>query len=188
MSDNTGSRRVKSHSVPEPSGRKGVRVLGIDTSLRSTGVAVVEAVGSSLRGVEHGAFVMPANLSHSKCLDRIYSGIADIVDRTAPEAAAIEGAFYCRNVKTAMILGQVRGVAIAACAGRGVPVYEYAPRRVKQAVVGFGSADKEQVRKMVVSLLGLAEEPGEDAGDALAIAICHLHNRTGYAALMPEEI
>jgi crossover junction endodeoxyribonuclease RuvC len=165
-----------------------VRVLGIDTSLRSTGVAVVEAVGNSLRGVEHDVLAVAASASHSTCLDHLYKGIADAIDRTKPEAAAIEGAFCCRNVKTAMILGQARGVAIAACAGRGVPVYEYAPRRVKQAVVGFGSAGKGQVRKMVVSLLGLNEEPAEDAGDALAIAICHLHNRTGFAVLVPKEI
>jgi crossover junction endodeoxyribonuclease RuvC len=188
MSDDTASGRGRSVSGRQPSRSGGGRVLGIDTSLRSTGVAVVEAAGNSLRAVEHGALVMPASLSHSACLARLYRGIAEIIDCTGVEAAAVEGVFYCRNVKTAMILGQARGVAIAACAGRGVPVYEYAPRRVKQAVVGFGSAGKDQVRKMVMSLLALDEEPAEDAGDALAIAICHLHNRTGCAALMPEEI
>jgi len=115
-------------------------------------------------------------------------GVADIIDRTEPSAAAIEGVFYCKNVKTALILGEARGAAIAACAAKGLPIYEYAPRRVKQAVVGFGSASKEQVRKMVMTILALETEPQEDAGDALAIAICHLHNRTAHAALMPKGI
>jgi crossover junction endodeoxyribonuclease RuvC len=101
---------------------------------------------------------------------------------------AIEGAFFHKNAKTAMILGQARGVAIAACAARGLPIYEYAPRRVKQAVVGAGGASKDQVRQMVMAMLGLREEPQEDASDALAIAVCHLHNRTGHRALAPEPI
>ena len=102
--------------------------------------------------------------------------------------AAIEGILYSRNVKTAVALGHARGVVIAACAAAGVPVYEYAPRRVKQALVGHGGADKVQVRKMVMTLLNLADEPGEDAGDALAMAICHLHNRTRHEMLAPEAI
>ncbi|MGQ9660780.1 MAG: crossover junction endodeoxyribonuclease RuvC, partial [Kiritimatiellia bacterium] len=91
--------------------------------------------------------------------------------------AAIEGGFYCKNVRTALLLGEARGVAIAACAAHGLPVYEYAPRRVKQAIVGFGAADKVQVRRMVARLLALSREPHEDEGDALALAICHLHDR-----------
>ena len=112
----------------------------------------------------------------------------EVIDRTRPEAAAIEGIFFCKNIKTVMMLGEARGVVIAACAVKGVPVYEYAPRRVKQAVVGFGGAEKGQVARMVMSLLALREEPQEDAADALALAICHLHNRTGCAALMPKPI
>ena len=165
-----------------------IRILGIDTSLRSTGVGVVAAAGSRMAAVEYGALRASARIPVSECLTRLSRGIADIIERTRPEAAAIEGAFFSKNANTAMVLGQARGVVIAACALRGIPVYEYAPRRVKQAVVGFGGAEKEQVRKMVVSLLGLKEEPQEDAGDALALAICHLHSRTGIAALMPEPI
>lgn len=172
-----------------PNSRSGtVRVLGIDTSLRSTGVAVVEAAGSTLSAVEYGPLKNSRKAALSECLKRLDEGLCELIARTSPDAAAIEGAFYSKNARTAMILGQARGVAIAACARAGLPVYEYAPRRVKQALVGVGSASKQQVRRMVMTLLNLTEEPQEDAGDALAIAVCHLHSRSGHAALAPSEI
>lgn len=136
-----------------------------------------------MTAVEFSALRMPQRAPLSACLSNLLRGIGEVLARCAPDAVAIEGAFFFKNASTAMILGQARGVAIAVCAGKAVPVYEYAPRRVKQAVVGFGGASKEQVQKMVASLLGLREAPQEDASDALALAICHLHNRTGYAAL-----
>lgn len=108
--------------------------------------------------------------------------------RGKPDAVALEGGFFCKNVKTAVILGEARGVVIAACAGAGVPVYEYSPRRVKQAVVGFGNAGKEQVQKMVMAILRLDEKPHEDAADALAIALCHLHTVGRWADLMGKSI
>lgn len=165
-----------------------MRVLGIDTSLRSTGIGVVEARGNRLCAVEYGTIAITRAKPLSECLVQLASGLTEIIRRAEPSAAALEGVFYCKNVKTAVILGEARGVAIATCAGHGLPVYEYAPRRVKQAVVGFGAAGKEQVRKMVMTLLGLKEEPQEDAGDALAIAICHLHNAAGLSALSPKTI
>ena len=136
-----------------------VRVLGIDTSLRSTGIAVVEAQGNRLRAVEYSAIRIPASEPLSECLRHL-----------------------------AALLGSARGVAIAGCALRGIDIYEYAPRRVKQAVVGFGGASKQQVRSMMMSMLALEDEPQEDAGDALAIAVCHLHSRSGHAALQPRTI
>jgi crossover junction endodeoxyribonuclease RuvC len=165
-----------------------IRVLGIDTSLRSTGVAVVEAMGSRLTLVDYAVLTVPARARLSACLLRLQTGLADMVSRCDPQAAAIEEAFFAKNARTAMILGQARGVAIAACAARKIPVFEYAARRVKQAVVGFGAASKEQVQSMVVRQLSLTATPPEDASDAIAVAICHLHNRTGCAALMPEAI
>jgi crossover junction endodeoxyribonuclease RuvC len=144
---------------------------------------VVEACGNRLAAIEFSALRMPQRAPLSECLSNLLRGIGEILSRCAPDAVAIEGAFFCKNAATAMILGQARGVAIAACAAQAVPVYEYAPRRVKLAVVGFGGASKEQVQKMVASLLALRDDPQEDAGDALALAICHLHSRTGYAAL-----
>jgi crossover junction endodeoxyribonuclease RuvC len=165
-----------------------MRVLGIDTSLRSTGVGVVEVRGSRLVAIEQGRIHNPDRLMLSECLRRLDAGLRERIGRMQPDAAAIEDIFFCKNVRTAMILGEARGVAIAACAAAGLPVYEYAPRRVKQAVAGNGAADKVQVRKMVMSLLALEEEPQEDAGDALAIALCHLHGRSSIAALAPQPI
>ena len=165
-----------------------MRVLGIDTSLRSTGLGVVESRGNRLTAVEYGRIHNSPKLKLSECLRRLDGGIREIIARTHPEAVAIEDIFYCKNVRTAVILGEARGAAIAACAGAGLPICEYSPRRVKQALVGFGAADKSQVRKMVMAILGLAEEPQEDAGDALAIAISHLNTRTLHAALAPKPI
>jgi len=162
--------------------------LGVDTSLRSTGVGIVEALGNRLKCIEHGVIKAPRTIPLSECLHKLGTGIAGFIERSKPDAVAIEGVFFCKNVKTVLMLGEARGVVIAACAARGIPVYEYAPRRVKQAIVGFGGAEKEQVARMLMSMLALQEKPQEDAADALAIAICHLHNRTGCAALMPEPI
>lgn len=160
-----------------------MRVLGIDTSLRSTGLGVVESAGSSIRCVAHEVVRIPASRPLSGCLVEIQARIRALLAATRPDAAAIEGVFVAKNVRTTMILGQARGVAIAACAETGVPVHEYPPRRVKQALVGYGAAQKDQVGRMVERLLALPAAPPEDAADALAIAICHLHARTGYAAL-----
>jgi crossover junction endodeoxyribonuclease RuvC len=112
----------------------------------------------------------------------------DLLARTAPQAAAIEGIFYCKNVRTAVVLGEARGVVIAACAAAGVPVFEYEPRRMKQAIVGFGGATKEQVARMVVRLLGLRKEPPGDAADGLGLAICHLHSRGRITALEAKPL
>ena len=153
-----------------------MRVLGVDTSLRSSGVAVVEERGSSLVAIEYGTIKTPAGRPVSECLRRLHQSIAKLIKRHRPDQVAIEGIFYCKNVRTAVTLGQARGVVVAVCALADVPVFEYSPRKVKQAVVGYGAAEKDQVRRMVMSLLNLGRKPGEDAGDALAIAICHLHN------------
>ena len=164
------------------------RVLGIDTSLRCPGVGVVEAEGSRMRALEYGCLRMGAGLKRSECLRRASQGVRDLLLRWHPDAAVVEGAFFCRNAATAMALGEARGAVIAACAAEGVPVYEYAPRRLKQSVVGFGAASKEQVRAMVRRLLSLDGDPQEDAADALALAICHLHGVRRVAARPAEPI
>ncbi len=165
-----------------------LRVLGIDASLRGTGLGVVEAQGSRMRAVATATVRIPTRERRSECLRRIGEEVRGMIDQTAPAAAALESGFFHRNAKTADILGQVRGVVVAACADRGVPVFEYAPRRAKQAVVGYGAAEKTQVHKMLVKMLALEQEPQEDVGDALAIAVCHLHTRSGLAALAPEPV
>jgi len=163
--------------------RESIRILGIDTSLRSTGVGIIEAVGSEMRAIAYGRIYNKPKVPHSLCLKHIFEQLTDLIEKHHPDMAAIEGAFFAKNAKTAMILGQARGTAIAACAFKGLSIAEHAPRRVKQAVVGTGRAEKDQVAKMVVRLLNLSEQPQEDAADALAIAICHYHQRA-----LPEEL
>lgn len=165
-----------------------MRVLGIDASLRSTGFGMVASQAGSFRSLEYGLVRNPASRSHSECLAAIHRKVNELLEAHRPEAVALEGGFYFKNGKTALILGEVRGAVIAACALRGVPVYEYAPRRVKQSLTGAGAATKEQVGRMISAVLGLPMTPPEDAADALAIALCHCHSRTGIAALQPEPI
>ena len=165
-----------------------MRVLGIDTALRSTGFGVVESKGSRFFGIEYGTIKNPQSKLHSDCLKHIHGELVRVLDRARPEVAAIEGGFFFKNARTALVLGEARGVVIEACATFGIPVYEYSPRHVKQAVTGFGGAEKEQVSKMVVSLLGLKEVPGDDATDALAIAIAHINSQSNYLDLKPEPI
>lgn len=165
-----------------------MRVLGIDTSLRSTGVGVVDGRGSTMTAVEQGRIHNADRLLLSECLSRLDAGIRELITRTRPDVAALEDIFFCKNARTAMVLGEARGVVIAACAASGLPVFAYEPRRIKKAIAGNGAADKSQVRQMIMALLALKEEPQEDAGDALAIAVCHLHNQTSFAALEPKPI
>jgi len=160
-----------------------VRILGIDTSLRSTGVGIVEVRGSMLRAVAYGRIRNRPADPHSRCLENIFNSITNLIEEHAPDCAAIEGAFFAKNAQTAMVLGQARGVAIAACSIKGLELSEYSPRSVKSAIVGTGTAQKEQVAKMVMRLLNLSEQPQEDAADALAIAICHYHQ-----LVLPEEL
>lgn len=124
-----------------------------------------------MRALNFGLIRNSVRLRHAECLTRIYGGVQEFLEEFQPDSVAIEGIFYCKNIRTAIALGQARGAVISACGER--PVYEYAPRLVKQAVTGSGRAHKQQVVHMVVSLLGLSEEPAEDAADALAIAITH---------------
>ena len=164
------------------------RILGVDTSLRSTGVGVVEANGSRLTAVHYGTLRNPASRPLSACLLAIEDGIAELIAAHQPDAVAVEGIFYAKYARATLLLGHARGAAIAQCARLGLPVFEYEPRRVKQAVVGQGGAAKEQVQRMVKSILNLPELPTEDAADALAIAICHIQNRVRIQALGEEPI
>lgn len=160
-----------------------IRILGIDTSLRSTGVGIIEARGNDLRAVAYGRIRNRPIEPHSRCLENIFNSITELIEEHRPDCAAIEGAFFAKNPKTAMVLGQARGAAITACAIQGLALTEYSPRSVKSAVVGTGTAQKDQVAKMVMRLLNLNEQPQEDAADAIAIAICHCHQLS-----LPEEL
>ncbi len=167
---------------------KTLRVMGVDTSLRSTGVGILESVGSRMDPIYYGTIKNPPGHPLSACLLNLQDSIDTLVREHEPQAVAIEGIFYAKNVKTMMLLSHARGAIIAQCARLGLPVYEYEPRRVKMAVAGYGGAQKLQIQKMVKTLLGLSEEPQNDAADALALAITHLHNRSAFAALATAPV
>jgi crossover junction endodeoxyribonuclease RuvC len=154
-----------------------MRVLGIDCGTELTGYGVVDAGASAkLLCIDCGAIQVSPREPMPRRLERIYDGLTKLIRQHQPEQVAIEDVFYALNVKSALKLGQVRGVAMLAAATAGLEVTEYAPLSIKSAVVGYGRAEKSQVQFMVMRLLELAEPPEpEDASDALAIAICHLH-------------
>ena len=153
-----------------------MRILGIDTSLRSSGFGALESEGSRLRALEYGRIRNKPDLPLSGCLLEIRNRVSELIARHSPDVLAIEAVIYGKNAGTMLILGEARGVVIAAAAAASVPVYEYEPRRVKMAVCGNGLAEKIQVQRMVKTLLGLDELPQNDAADALAIAIAHAHS------------
>ena len=154
-----------------------MRVLGIDCGTEYTGYGVVEmAESGSLLCITFGAIKLSARHSMPARLSAIFQGLAEIIRAHQPECVAIEDVFYAVNARSALKLGQVRGVAMLAAAVAGRNVAEYAPLAIKSAVVGYGRAEKHQVQQMVTRLLNLSQVPEPpDAADALAIAICHLH-------------
>ena len=163
------------HFAPRlpPSKHCGVRIIAIDPSLRSTGFAVLESNGSQIRALEYGALKNATALRQTQCLVSIHSRIAEVIARHSPECAVFEAVIFVQSHRTAIVLGAARGAALVAAASANLPIYEYAPRRVKQSVVGRGAAQKEQVAFMVRALLGLTETPQADAADALAIGLTH---------------
>jgi crossover junction endodeoxyribonuclease RuvC len=156
-----------------------VRVLGIDPGSETTGWGVVEgdSSGQSYRLVEFGVIKLVSSATFASRLLKISRGLEEVIDRTKPDACAIEEAFYSVNPKVILKLGQVRGVALLAAERAALEIGEYSPRLVKQTVAGYGNAEKQQVQEMVRVLLALRTVPEpHDAADALAVAICHFHH------------
>jgi len=154
-----------------------MRVLGIDCGSEYTGYGVVEqAADGTLHFITCGTVKLSPKQPLPQRLNQVYRVLCQIIQQHRPAMVAIEDVFYALNAKSALKLGQVRGVAMLAASSQGLAVAEYAPLSIKSAVVGYGRADKSQVQHMVMALLKLAEPPeSSDAADALAIAICHLH-------------
>ena len=154
-----------------------MKVLGIDPGSETLGWGVVEGAGTRYAAVDFGTVRSDTKKAFSTRLHGIYSEVAVLVDRYAPDVISIEESFYAKNVSVAMKLGQVRGVVLLLAEQRGIGIAEYAPRLIKQTVVGYGNAEKHQVGEMVRLLLKLKAVPKpHDAADALAIAICHFHH------------
>jgi crossover junction endodeoxyribonuclease RuvC len=153
-----------------------VRILGLDPGSRRTGFGVIDCHGRELTAVAHGCLNV-ATAAPAMRLRLIFEGLQALMSEHAPAEVAVERVFVSRNADSALKLGQARGAALCAIPG-GVPVYEYAPRAIKLAVVGSGSAEKFQVAHMIRMLLALADRPRADAADALAVAVCHAHARS----------
>ncbi len=151
-------------------------ILGIDPGSRLTGYGIVNAVGNRLEYVTCGCIRLP-DVDHPQRLKQIFNSLCSIIEQFLPQECAIEEVFLGKSVSSALKLGQARGAAMVACLHHDLPVAEYSPRKVKQALVGNGNADKVQVQHMVKVLLGVSGEVQEDAADALAIAICHANTK-----------
>lgn len=165
-----------------------MRVLGIDPGSETTGWGVVEGDGRRYQLIEYGTVKSTPRERFSARLLKISDGIEALITKYHPDAFSIEEAFYATNVKVALKLGQVRGVALLAAERAGLDIHEYAPRLIKQTVVGYGNAEKHQVQEMVKVLLSLAEVPEpHDAADALAIAICHFHHVGSQQRILAAE-
>jgi len=161
-----------------------LRVLGIDPGTAITGYGIVEGEGDSLALTTYGAITTPAHQALAQRLQHIYRELRALIAEWHPHSAAVEELFFSKNARTALAVGHARGVALLALADAGLPVQEYKPAEVKQAVAGYGGAPKEQVQGMVQLLLGLDEVPRpDDAADALAVAICHFHS-AGWKSLV----
>lgn len=154
-----------------------MRVLGIDPGSETLGWGVVEGTGLKYSPVDFGTVRSSTRQAFSKRLLSVFNGVEEVIERFQPDVLSIEDAFYAANAAVAMKLGQVRGVVLLLGEQRGLEIAEYAPRLIKQTVVGYGNAEKHQVQQMVKVLLRMKEIPKpHDAADALAIAICHFHH------------
>ena len=153
------------------------RIIGIDPGLRRCGWGVIDTLGNRLSFVACGTVTPPVDLSLAERLALLFADLGEVLERFTPHEAAVEETFVNAGVRSALILGQARGIALLAPAARGLPVAEYAANLVKKSIVGTGHADKSQVQLMVKTLLPTADYKGADAADALAIAICHAHHR-----------
>ena len=153
-----------------------MRILGVDPGYAIVGVGTVDYEGNRFRVVEYGAITTQAGEDMFDRLKKIYDEMMELLERVKPDAMAIEELFFQNNQKTAINVAQARGIIVLAAKNHGIPIFEYTPLQVKQAVVGYGKADKNQVQQMTKAILNLEKIPKpDDTADALAIAVCHAH-------------
>ena len=149
-------------------------ILGLDPGTASTGFGVISVVGNRLHALDYGVMETAAGLPLEKRLEKIFGEMNELLAKHQPSATAVESLFFNANVRTALAVGQARGVTLLACAQAGCEVFEYTPQQIKQGVVGYGKASKEQMMEMVRVLLALpAPVRSDHAADALGVAICH---------------
>jgi len=163
-------------------------ILGIDPSLRGTGFGVIQISNPHPRTLAQGTISCPKNWERSRCLAKISEMLRSVLEKNRPDVCVMEGLFYAQNLQTALIMGEARGAALAAVAESGIEIFEIAPRKVKQAIVGYGAAQKSAVAKMVQRLLNLPKLPAPDAADALALALAHARENSRYNLTPPKKI
>jgi crossover junction endodeoxyribonuclease RuvC len=163
-------------------------ILGIDPSLRGTGYGVIRMAKPHPQTLAHGTISCVAGWERSRCLLKIAETLRDVMKQHRPTVCVIEGLFFAQNLQTALLMGEARGAALVAAAEAGLEIYEIATRKVKQAIVGYGAAQKLAVAKMVQRLLNLPEQPDPDAADALALALTHAQENGRYSFSAPKRI
>jgi len=194
IQDRLVNRRRMPQAVLEPSLASSSRpaigqvILGLDPSLRGTGYGIIRIAKPYPRTLAHGTISCPAGWLRSRCLAKISQTLRDLLKTHSPALCAIEGLFYAQNLQTALLMGEARGAALAAIAEAGLDIYEIAPRRVKQAIVGHGAAQKTAVAAMVQRLLHLSEPPAPDAADALALALAFAQSIAHFSVSPPKKL
>jgi len=163
---------------PSPSTQK--IILGVDPSLRGTGFGIIQIARPFPETLAQGTISCPKNWERSRCLAKISQMLREQIEKHRPAVCVIEGLFFAQNLQTALIMGEARGAAMAVIAEFGIEIFEIAPRKVKQAIVGYGAAQKSAVAKMVQRLLNLPKPPAPDAADALALALAHARENSRY--------
>ena len=156
-------------------------ILGVDPSLRGTGFGVIRYLKRQPVALAHGTISCPAAWPHSRCLVKIAQTLRDVLRAHQPTVCVVEGLFFAQNLQTAILMGEARGAAMTVVAEASLEIYEIAPRKVKQAIVGYGAAQKLAVAKMVQRLLNLTKPPEPDAADALALALAHAQEQGRYS-------
>jgi crossover junction endodeoxyribonuclease RuvC len=161
-------------------------ILGLDPSLRGSGYGVIRCAKPHPQTLVHGTVTCPSAWAHSRCLVKIVQTLREVLMRHQPTVCVVEGIFYAQNLQTAIVMGEARGAALAVIAEAGLEIYELAPRKVKQAIVGYGAAQKFAVARMVQRMLHLPSLPAPDAADALALALAHAQE-SGRYTLEPRK-
>jgi len=182
----TGNARMAFPVFAAP--KKAQVILGIDPSLRGTGYGILHSGKPQPHLLAQGTIHCPAGWERSRCLVQIAQTLRAVIKQHHPEVCVMESLFYAQNLQTALIMGEARGASICTVAEAGLQIYEIAARKVKQAIVGYGAAQKLAVAKMVQRMLRLAEPPAPDAADALALALAYAHETNRFALNPPKKI
>ena len=187
-----GGKKPRTASLPEvsrPVARPAEQIiLGVDPSLRGTGYGVIRVENKLPSLLAQGTIVCPKDWSRSRCLATISTVLRGVLQSHQPTVCVVEGLFFAQNLKTAIIMGEARGAALAAMGEAGLDIFEIATRKVKQAIVGYGAAQKIAVAKMVQRRLNLAELPAPDAADALALALTHAQEQSRFGLNLTKQI